>query len=121
MVGIEAVDGEADIDVLELLCLGLPILVARLPIDIIKVVHKICWSYKISAFDGEKSQAEQHIYNLVNLGKIGAVIVVIRHLYNCVSSIGIVVEISLNLKVAINEKSLTHPHLQSPRARASGA
>ena len=80
MVSVEAVDGEADIDVLELLCLGLPILVAGLPIAIVKIVHKVCWSYEISAFDGKKSQTKQHIYNLVNLGKIGAVIVVIRHL-----------------------------------------
>ena len=41
MVGIEAVDGEADIDVLELLCLWLPILVGSLPIAIVKVVNKV--------------------------------------------------------------------------------
>ena len=41
MVGIEAVDGKADIDVLELLCLGLPVLVARLSIAIVKVVNKV--------------------------------------------------------------------------------
>ena len=73
MVCVEAVDGEADVDVFEFLCLGLPILVGCLPIDIIKVVHEVRWSYEIGAFDGEKSQAKQHTYNLVNLGKIGAV------------------------------------------------
>ena len=63
MICIKIVDGEADVDVLELLCLGLPILVARLPIDIIKVVHEICWSYEISAFDGEISLVEQQLGN----------------------------------------------------------
>ena len=41
MVGIEAVDSEADVDVLELIRLGLPILVAGLPIAIVKIVHKV--------------------------------------------------------------------------------
>ena len=40
MVGIEAVYGEADIDVLELIRLWLPILVGSLPIAIVKVVHE---------------------------------------------------------------------------------
>ena len=59
MVSVEAVDGKADVDVFEFLCLGLPGLITRLPIDIVKVVHKVYWSYKISAFDGEKSQTKQ--------------------------------------------------------------
>ena len=103
MVCVEAVDGEADIDVFEFLCLGLPGLITRLPIDIIKVVHKICRSYEISAFDGEKSLVEQHFDNLVNLGKIGAIVVIIRHWQNGICSIWIVVEMSLNLEIAIAE------------------
>ena len=41
MVGIEAVDGKADVDVLELIRLWLPILVGCLPIAIAKVVNKV--------------------------------------------------------------------------------
>ena len=41
MVGVKAVDSEADIDVLELIRLWLPILVAGLPIAIVKVIHKV--------------------------------------------------------------------------------
>ena len=73
MVGIEAVDGEADVDVLELIRLWLPILVGCLPFAIVKVVNKVRCSYEIGAFDGEISLTKQHIDNLVNLGKIGAV------------------------------------------------
>ena len=41
MVGVEAVDSEADVDVLELIRLWLPILVGSLPFAIVKVVHKV--------------------------------------------------------------------------------
>ena len=51
MVGVEAVDGEADIDVLELIRLWLPILIGSLPIAIVKVVNKVRRSYEIGAFD----------------------------------------------------------------------
>ena len=75
LVGVEAVDGEADIDVLEPIRLWLPILVGSLPIDIVKVVNKVRRSYEIGAFDGEISLIKQHIDNLVNLGKIRAIVV----------------------------------------------
>ena len=80
MVGVKAVDSEADIDVLELICLWLPILVGSLPIAIVKVVNKVRRSYEIGAFDGEISLIKQHIDNLVNLGKIRAKILVVLHL-----------------------------------------
>ena len=103
MVSVEAVDGEADIDVLELIRLWLPILVGSLPIAIVKVVNKVRRSYEIGAFDGEIPLVEQHIDNLVNLGKIGAIVVIIRHWQNGICSIWIVVEMSLNLEIAIAE------------------
>ena len=80
MVGVEAVDGEADIDVLKLIRLWLPILIGSLPIAIVKVVNKVRRSYEIGAFDGEISLIEQHIDNLVNLGKIRAKIFVVLHM-----------------------------------------
>ena len=80
MVGVEAVDGEADIDVFEPIRLWLPILVGSLPIAIVKVVNKIRRSYEIGAFDGEISLIKQHIDNLVNLDKIRAKILVGLHL-----------------------------------------
>ena len=80
MIGVEAMDGEADIDVLELIRLWLPILVGCLPIAIIKVVNKVRRSYEIGAFDGEISLIKQHIDNLVNLDKIRAKILVVLHL-----------------------------------------
>ena len=80
MVGIEAVDSEADVDVLELIRLWLPILVGSLPFAIVKVVNKIRRSHEIGAFDGEISLIKQHIDNLVNLGKIRAKIFVVIHL-----------------------------------------
>ena len=55
MVGVKAVDSEADIDVLELIRLWLPILVGSLPIAIIKVVNKVRRSSEIGAYDGEIS------------------------------------------------------------------
>ena len=76
MVCVEAVDGEADIDVLEPIRLWLPILVGSLPIAIVKVVNKVRRSYEIGAFDGEISLIKQHIYNLVNLDKIRAEITI---------------------------------------------
>ena len=79
MVGVEAVDSEADVDILELLSLRLPILVAGLPFAIAKVICEILCSYEISTFHGEVSLVEQHIDNLVDLGKIGVEIPVIRH------------------------------------------
>ena len=81
MVCVEAVDSEADGDVLELIRLGLPILVASLPIAIVKVINKVRRSYEIGAFDGETSLIEQHIDNLVNLGKIrGKITIGVREL-----------------------------------------
>ena len=41
LVGVETVDSEADIDVLELIGLWLPILVGCLPFTIVKVVNKV--------------------------------------------------------------------------------
>ena len=80
MGGVKAVDSEADIDVLELICLWLPILVGSLPFAIVKGVNKVLRSYEIGAFDGEISLIKQHIDNLVNLGKIRAKILVVLHL-----------------------------------------
>jgi hypothetical protein len=73
-------DGEADVDVLELIRLWLPILVGCLPIAIVKVVNKVRRSYEIGAFDGEISLIKQNIDNLVNLDKIRAKILVVLHL-----------------------------------------
>jgi hypothetical protein len=73
-------DGEADVDVLELIRLWLPILVGCLPIAIVKVVNKVRRSYEIGAFYGEISLIKQHIDNLVNLDKIRAKILVVLHL-----------------------------------------
>ena len=92
MTGVEAVYGKADIDVLELIRLWLPILVDGFPIAIVKVVNKVRSSYEIGAFDGEISLIEQHIDYLVNLGKIRAKILVVLQLYNGIGSIGIIVE-----------------------------
>ena len=100
MVGIEAVDSEADVDVLELIRLWLPILVGCLPFTIVKVVNKVRCSHEIGAFDGEIFLIKQHIDNLVNLGKIRAKILVVLHLYDGISSIGIVVEISFDLEIS---------------------
>ena len=58
MVGVEAVDSKADVDVLELIRLWLPILVGSLPFAIVKVVNKVRRSYEIGAFDGEISLIE---------------------------------------------------------------
>ena len=77
MVGVEAIDGKADIDIFELLHLWLPVLVTGLPFTIAKVIYEIRWSYEIGTFNGEVSLVEQHIDNLVNLGKIGAKIHII--------------------------------------------
>ena len=80
MVGVETVDGEADVDVLEPIRLWLPILVGSLPFALVKVVNKVRRSYEIGAFDGEISLIKQHIDNLVNFGKIRAKILVVLHL-----------------------------------------
>ena len=81
MVGVEAVDGEADVDVLELICLWLSILVGSLPIAIVKVLNKARRrSHEIGTFDGEISLTKQYIDNLVNFGKIRAKKLVVLHL-----------------------------------------
>ena len=41
MIGVEAMDGEADVDIFELIRLWLSILVGSFPIAIIKVVNKV--------------------------------------------------------------------------------
>ena len=72
MVGVETVDGEADVNVLELIRLWLPILVGRNVVQCAHLLAQIRAVIKIDKIGADKALLVQHIHHTHNLRKVRA-------------------------------------------------